>query len=173
MTTNDAELAAKLRRLRNGGQIDRYHHLEFGVNSRLDEMQAAILRARLPLMPAWTAKRRERAAAYRRALTGASVVVPRECDPGHVYHLFPVLTPRRDAFQAHLVSHGIGTLVHYPVPIPRQPALARCRRTRRLPRRRSSHERGLLAPAPSRPVGRGPRQRGDSGAGMARLTRTA
>jgi dTDP-3-amino-3,4,6-trideoxy-alpha-D-glucose transaminase len=122
--TNDAELAAKIRRLRNGGQIDRYHHLEFGVNSRLDEMQAAILRARLPFLPGWTARRRERAATYRRMLAGGPVAVPRECDAGHVYHLFPVLTPRRDEFQAHLRDRGVGTLVHYPVPIPRQPALA-------------------------------------------------
>jgi dTDP-4-amino-4,6-dideoxygalactose transaminase len=122
--TNDELLAAKLRRLRNGGQTDRYHHAEFGVNSRLDEMQAAILRARLPLLAGWTSRRRELAARYRRGLAGAAVVVPPELDPGHVYHLFPVLTPARASLQAHLDAHGIGTLVHYPIPIPRQPALA-------------------------------------------------
>jgi len=125
VVTDDAALAAKIRRLRNGGQTDRYHHLEFGVNSRLDEMQAAVLRARLPMMPAWTARRRALASAYRHALDRAPVAVPGECDAGHVYHLFPVLTPERDAFQAHLSGRGIGTLVHYPVPIPHQPALAR------------------------------------------------
>jgi dTDP-4-amino-4,6-dideoxygalactose transaminase len=122
--TDDATLADKLRRLRNGGQTDRYHHVEFGVNSRLDEMQAAILRARLPFLPAWTARRRALAARYRRALAGAPVVVPREHDAGHVYHLFPVLSTDRDGLQEHLSARGIGTLVHYPVPIPRQQMLA-------------------------------------------------
>ena len=123
IVTNDAALADKLKRLRNGGQIDRYHHLEFGVNSRLDEMQAAILRARLPLLPGWTARRRELARRYRTALENAPVVVPPERDAGHVYHLFPILATDRDAFQAHLQQAGVGTLVHYPVAIPNQPAL--------------------------------------------------
>ena len=72
VVTNDAALAEQLERLRNGGQTDRYHHVEFGVNSRLDEMQAAILRARLPLLPGWTARRRALAARYRRALAGGA-----------------------------------------------------------------------------------------------------
>jgi dTDP-3-amino-3,4,6-trideoxy-alpha-D-glucose transaminase len=122
--TNDAALAARLRRLRNGGQSDRYHHPEFGVNSRLDEIQAAILRARLPFLPGWTAKRRELAGKYRRALAGAAVVVPPECDPGHVYHLFVALTDARDRFLAHLAARGVGALVHYPIPVPRQGAFA-------------------------------------------------
>ena len=122
--TNDAQLAAKLKRLRNGGQTSRYHHAEFGVNSRLDEIQAAILRERLRLLPGWTTRRRELAAGYRRALNGAQVTVPPECDPGHVYHLFPVLAPDRQSFQHHLANRGVGTLVHYPVTLPRQPAFA-------------------------------------------------
>jgi dTDP-4-amino-4,6-dideoxygalactose transaminase len=124
IVTNDELLAQRLRRLRNGGQTDRYHHAEFGVNSRLDELQAAILHARLAFLPAWTARRRALAARYRQLLAGAAVTVPPECDRGHVYHLFPVLTPQRAALQAHLEARGIGTLVHYPIPIPRQPALA-------------------------------------------------
>jgi dTDP-4-amino-4,6-dideoxygalactose transaminase len=123
ITTSDAALADRLKRIRNGGQTDRYHHGEMGVNSRLDEMQAAILAARLPLLPAWTAARRARAARYRELLAGAAVDVPPECDPGHVYHLFPVRSPRRDALQAALRAEGVETLIHYPVPIPRQPAL--------------------------------------------------
>jgi len=122
--TRDAQLAARIKRLRNGGQTSRYHHLEAGGNSRLDEMQAAILRARLPYLAGWTARRRAIAAQYRDAVAPASVTVPRELDAGHVYHLFPVLTPHRDAFQAHCASQGVETLIHYPVPIPRQPALA-------------------------------------------------
>jgi dTDP-4-amino-4,6-dideoxygalactose transaminase len=124
VTTGDAAVAAHIRRLRNGGQTDRYHHGEFGINSRLDEMQAAILRARLGWLPRWTAERRALAAEYRRLLEGAPIVVPTERDAGHVYHLFPILSADRAALQAHLRSRGIETLIHYPVPIPRQPALA-------------------------------------------------
>jgi dTDP-3-amino-3,4,6-trideoxy-alpha-D-glucose transaminase len=124
ITTSDPAIAARLKRLRNGGQTDRYHHGEFGINSRLDEMQAAILRARLAWLPTWTAERRQLAKAYRTHLAGAIVTVPPECDPGHVYHLFPILSTERDALQARLKARGIETLIHYPVPIPRQPALA-------------------------------------------------
>jgi dTDP-3-amino-3,4,6-trideoxy-alpha-D-glucose transaminase len=149
--TNDANLAERLKRLRNGGQTDRYHHAEFGVNSRLDEIQAAILRARLPRLPAWTARRREIAARYRHRLAdafspdcrpsidargalseveprgpsaGCPVVVPPECDSGHVYHLFPIRCADRAHLQAALAAHGIETLIHYPVPIPQQQAFA-------------------------------------------------
>lgn len=122
--TRDAALAARIKRLRNGGQTSRYHHQEAGANSRLDEMQAAILRARLHYLGGWTARRRAIAAAYRSGLDGAALTVPREFDAGHVYHLFPVLTPHRDAFMAHMSERGIETLIHYPVPIPQQPALA-------------------------------------------------
>jgi dTDP-4-amino-4,6-dideoxygalactose transaminase len=94
------------------------------VNSRLDEMQAAILSARLAWLPKWTAERRALAAEYRRRLVDAPIAVPPEADPGHVYHLFPVLSARRAAVQAHLKSRGVETLIHYPIPITRQPALA-------------------------------------------------
>ena len=124
VVTNDRALAERIRRLRNGGQIDRYRHAEFGVNSRLDEMQAAILRARLPRLAGWTARRRGLAARYRAGLAGGPVNVPAEHDPGHVYHLFPVRVSGRAGLQARLSTEGIETLVHYPVPIPRQPAMA-------------------------------------------------
>jgi dTDP-3-amino-3,4,6-trideoxy-alpha-D-glucose transaminase len=124
IVTGDAALADRLRRLRNGGQRDRYHHDEPGVNSRLDEIQAAVLRARLPFLAGWTGRRRALAARYRARLAGGPVIVPPECDPGHVYHLFPVRTSARDALRAHLDRAGIGSLVHYPVPVPRQPALS-------------------------------------------------
>ncbi len=131
--TGDRALADRIRRLRNGGQTSRYHHDEFGVNSRLDEIQAAILRVRLPRLPAWTARRRALAARYRAGLVpivaaataaGRTLSVPVEHDAGHVYHLFPVLSGERDALQARLGAEGIETLIHYPVPIPRQPALS-------------------------------------------------
>jgi dTDP-4-amino-4,6-dideoxygalactose transaminase len=124
IVTNDAQLAARLRRLRNGGQSDRYRHVEAGVNSRLDELQAAILRVRLPLLAKWTVRRRELAAAYRRALAGAPVRVPPEVDSGHVYHLFPVRSAERKLLQAHLAENRIETLIHYPIPIPRQAAFS-------------------------------------------------
>jgi len=128
VVTGDAALAKRIKRLRNGGQTDRYHHLELGVNTRLDEMQAAILRARLPYLPRWTTRRRELAAEYRRLLPGAPVAIPPERDDGHVYHLFPVLVAgdvdSRAALQQHLRTSGIDTLIHYPIPIHRQPAFA-------------------------------------------------
>ena len=124
ITTADPAIASHLKRLRNGGQTRRYQHGEFGVNSRLDEIQAAILRARLRWLPGWTAERRHLAAEYRKRLAGARVTVPPECDPGHVYHLFPILSDERDALQARLTSRGVETLIHYPVPISRQPALS-------------------------------------------------
>lgn len=127
VVTSDAALAERIKRLRNGGQTSRYHHLEPGANSRLDELQAAILRARLPLLQRWTDRRRAIAAQYRAALAAAAFTVPPEFDAGHVYHLFPVLASARAALQAHLATAGVETLIHYPVPIPRQPALAATR----------------------------------------------
>jgi len=124
LTVNDAAIAEHAKRLRNGGQTDRYHHAEFGVNSRLDEMQAAILRARLPLLPLWTERRRGLARSYRSALADADgLVIPPERDPGHVYHLFPVRSASREAIRTRLSEAGIETLIHYPVPVPRQPAV--------------------------------------------------
>jgi dTDP-4-amino-4,6-dideoxygalactose transaminase len=122
VVTNDPALAERIRRLRNGGQTDRYHHQEAGVNSRLDELQAAILGARLPSLGKWTDRRRELAARYRIALAGAPIDIPVETDPGHVYHLFVVRAAGRDALQAQLAAEGVETLVHYPLPIPSQPA---------------------------------------------------
>jgi dTDP-4-amino-4,6-dideoxygalactose transaminase len=124
IVTNDAALADRLKRLRNGGQTDRYHHVEAGINSRLDEMQAAILRERLPRLGRWTERRRALAARYRQRLAGGPVDLLPERDAGHVYHLFVVGGERRDQLQAHLADNGIETLIHYPVPIPRQPAFA-------------------------------------------------
>jgi len=121
----DLDGANYLRQLRNGGQTDRYrHYWSGGVNSRLDELQAAVLRVKLPGLAASTARRRALAASYRALLEDAPVEIPPECDPGHVYHLFVVRSRRRDALQAHLAAAGIETLIHYPVPIPDQEAFA-------------------------------------------------
>jgi len=125
VVTNDRALADRLRRLRNGGQSSHYRHDEFGVNSRLDELQAAILRARLAHLPRWTARRRAIAARYRRQLDGVDAALVRvlpECDAGHVYHLFAVRSRSRAALQQHLAAQGVDTLIHYPIPLSRQGA---------------------------------------------------
>ena len=125
MTTNDPVIADRVRRLRNGGQTERYRHVESGVNSRLDELQAAVLRERLQLLPGWTQWRRALARRYRSLLAGRpGIVVPPEFDAGHVYHLFPILADDRAGLQAQLLEGGVETLIHYPHPISRQPALA-------------------------------------------------
>ena len=121
--TEDGSIAGRLRRLRNGGQSDRYLHVEAGVNSRLDDVQAAVLRARLPMLRRWTDRRRLLAASYRRALPDATTPLE-ERDNGHVYHLFVVRSAERDLMQSHLRASGVETLIHYPVPLPQQPAFA-------------------------------------------------
>src|SRR4030095_7806131 len=125
--TNDSAIAARVRRLRNGGQINRYVHEDAGVNSRLDELQAAVLRTRLGMLPRWTARRRALAATYRRLLTGSVRPLPRR-DEGHVYHLFVVRSSERDALQEHLSAARIETLIHYPIPMTHQPAFKPWRR---------------------------------------------
>jgi dTDP-3-amino-3,4,6-trideoxy-alpha-D-glucose transaminase len=124
VVTDDTAVAESVRRLRNGGQSRRDHHVEAGVNSRLDEIQAAVLLDRLPRLATWTHRRRHLAAAYRQQLAANVVRVLPECDAGHVYHLFPVRSPRRDQLAAHLRAEGVETLVHYPVALPEQPAFA-------------------------------------------------
>jgi len=126
VVTNDRDVAERVKRLRNGGQGDRYVHVEPGRNSRLDEMQAAVLRARLPFLGDWTRRRRELALQYRQSLHARLPAVV-ERDPGHVYHLFPVRSSTRAATQAALAAAGIETLVHYPVPLAEQPAFAHAR----------------------------------------------
>ncbi len=125
ITTSDAALADRLKRLRNGGQRTTYQHDEFGVNSRLDEMQAAILRERLQRLPAWTAAapgHRQRGIA--RGWPARRCTCHAEFDAGHVYHLFVVRTAQREAFRTHMTAQGIQTLVHYPKALTRQPAIA-------------------------------------------------
>jgi dTDP-3-amino-3,4,6-trideoxy-alpha-D-glucose transaminase len=121
--TNDATVAERVRRLRNGGQTTRYAHEEFGVNSRLDEMQAAVLRTRLTDLAAATERRRSLARMYREALDGIITMLA-ERDAGHVYHLFPVRSAARDELRAHLAAAGIETLVHYPRSLHEQPVFA-------------------------------------------------
>jgi dTDP-4-amino-4,6-dideoxygalactose transaminase len=120
----DPETAARLRRLRNGGQSDRYRHEDVGINSRLDELQAAILRVGLAHLGAWTERRRALAGAYLEGLAGVEgLTLPREQDYARaVHHLFVVRHPRRDAMIEALRERGVETLIHYPIPLHRQPA---------------------------------------------------
>ncbi len=123
----DPAVAEKLRRLRNGGQSDRYRHEVAGFNSRLDEIQAAILRVGLHHLAAWTERRRALAAAYRLGLGGLGLTLPVEEPYARaVEHLFVVRHPKREALQAGLAARGVSTLIHYPIPLHLQPALAAC-----------------------------------------------
>ena len=122
---NDADLARRLRQLRNGGQSDRYRHEVAGMNSRLDELQAAILRAKLRHLAAWTERRRALAALYLAKLEGTGLGLPRERPHVRaVWHLFVVRHTRRDALMAALEQRGVATLIHYPIPLHLQPAFA-------------------------------------------------
>jgi len=125
VVVNDPEIATRLRRLRNGGQSDRYRHEVAGINSRLDEMQAALLRVKLGHLSAWTDRRRALAARYEEGLRDAGVDLPVEQAYARaVYHLYVIRHPRRDALAAALKERGVGTLVHYPIPLHLQPAFA-------------------------------------------------
>ncbi|MFO1072724.1 MAG: DegT/DnrJ/EryC1/StrS family aminotransferase [Geminicoccaceae bacterium] len=125
VTTDDAALAERLRALRQYGWHRRYVSDAVGVNSRLDELQAAILRVKLPRLAAGNARRRAIAARYDLALAGGPIAPP-ALRPGaqHVYHQYVLRCPDREAVQAALQAAGIGTGIHYPVPVHRQPAYA-------------------------------------------------
>lgn len=126
----DAVLIAKVRSFSNCGQSEeRYHNIYKGDVSRLDEIQAAILRVKLGALGEVNERRREVAAFYREALAGAAasagIILPTERDwARHVYHLYVVRSSARDDLQRHLAGHGVRTLVHYPVPVHLQPAYA-------------------------------------------------
>jgi dTDP-4-amino-4,6-dideoxygalactose transaminase len=117
VVTDDPALADRLRLLRQYGWREQYRSEVRGVNSRLDELQAAILRVKLRHLDAWNARRRALAARYRELLAGSDLVLPAELPDGvHVYHLFIVQTPQRDELRDHLRRAGIGTGIHYPIP---------------------------------------------------------
>lgn len=121
----DAADAERLRALRNHAQRARYLHAELGFNYRMEGLQGLVLRHKLARLEAWTARRRQIAQAYLDGLDGLPLELPREVRGRHVYHLFVVRTPRRDALMAALNEAGVQTGLHYPAPLNRQPALAR------------------------------------------------
>jgi dTDP-4-amino-4,6-dideoxygalactose transaminase len=113
-----------VRILRHYGQRVKYEHLTTPLNRRLDSIQAAVLRVKLPHLDAWNQRRMVLADAYRRQLEGSPVTLPVADEPGrHVYHLFVVQVERRDALRSALTEAGIETGIHYPIPLHRQPAL--------------------------------------------------
>lgn len=124
--TPDPIRAERIRRLRNYGQTERYVHVERGINSRLDEVQAAMLRVKLNRLNAQNEQRRELAAVYLRELEGCGLTLPVERTSAyHVYHLFVVALPEncnRASLMKSLSDAGIGTLIHYPIPVHRQKA---------------------------------------------------
>jgi len=123
VTTLDETVADRLRRLRNGGQSSRYVHDEVGFNSRLDEIQAAVLRAKLPRLAEWNRRRRNLAELYKGLLEDTPVtVVGTQAGAEPVHHLFVLRSSDRDRLQESLVAEGIQTLIHYPLPAHLQPA---------------------------------------------------
>jgi dTDP-4-amino-4,6-dideoxygalactose transaminase len=125
VVVDDPAVAARLRQLRNGGQTEKYRHEISGINSRLDEIQAAVLRLKLRHLDAWAERRRALAARYEAGLEGGGVGRPVEQSYARtVYHLYVVRHPRRDTLAAALREKGVGTLVHYPTPLHLQPAFA-------------------------------------------------
>src|SRR5258708_5368982 len=121
--TNDLQMASRLRQLRNYGQTSRYEHAERGINSRLDEIQAAILGVKLAHLDEHNTARRSLAALYNQKLEHVKLPVERE-DAYHVYHLYVIRHPHRDDLRDALRARGVGTLIHYPKPVHRQPAYA-------------------------------------------------
>ena len=118
VTTSDSDLADKLRHLRNYGSKVRYHHEYLGMNSRLSELQAAFLRAKLPWLKDWNLRRSELARQYRGQLqTVGDIILPHVPSwASPVWHLFVIRTEKRAALQQHLATQGVGTQVHYPIP---------------------------------------------------------
>jgi dTDP-4-amino-4,6-dideoxygalactose transaminase len=119
VVTGDPALAERARSLRNYGQTTRYVHDLLGLNSRLDELQAALLSARLPHLAAATERRRALAARYRSGIANPSIRLldPPAAPDNHVFHLFVILTEHRAGLQEHLLASGIETLIHYPIPV--------------------------------------------------------
>jgi len=131
---HDRSIAERLRCLRNHGRTSRYEHHDIGCNSRLDEIQAAILRAKLRFLEDWNERRRLLAARYRSGLQGTRCNWPSPVhDATPVYHQFVIRHPQRDALQAFLASHGVATAVFYSIPCHLQPALAAYRAQAPLP----------------------------------------
>ncbi len=127
VTVNDATLAGKIRMLRDHGQAKKYYHDIEGYNGRLDALQAGLLHVKLPYLAKWNTQRRERAAEYNRLFAAEHCGVVAPCEPSWsraVYHLYVVRTPDRQGLMDHLKKAGIGTGIHYPIPLHLQKSYA-------------------------------------------------
>jgi len=126
VTTDDSAVADRLRMLRNYGSVRKYHHETIGYNARLDELQAAVLCIKLAYLAIWTQQRQQIAAWYRHYLSAVPQLRLPQTASGatHVYHLYVIHTPHRDALHQHLARLGIETMMHYPIPPHRQAAYA-------------------------------------------------
>jgi len=122
VTTNDDELANTLRALRNYGSHKKYENLFQGVNSRLDEIQAAMLNVKLPYLDNEIEHRRKVANVYLEGINNANIVLPNQAGDSHVWHVFVIRCKQRDTLQVYLAEQGIQTLIHYPIPPHKQQA---------------------------------------------------
>lgn len=123
VTTNDEQLAERVRMLANYGSSKKYVHPYVGVNSRLDELQAAVLSVKLSRLDKDNNRRREIASLYIKGIKNEKISVPSD-EPGHVYHVFTIFTQQRTDLQKYLKENGIETLIHYPIPPHQQKALS-------------------------------------------------
>ena len=126
MVTQDDAIADRLRRLRTHGGLKTYYHEEVGYNSRLDSLQAAVLRAKLPHLQGWSERRRQNARYYNEALADVAEIVTPFVDPNNtsIFNQYTIRVEQRDALQAHLNAKKIGNYVYYPLPLHRQPCFA-------------------------------------------------
>jgi len=122
VTTNDEKLADIIRALRNYGSHKKYENIYKGVNSRLDELQAAVLLVKLKYLDKEIKKRREIARQYLKSIKNKKLILPQDVGDAHVWHLFVVRTEKRDEFVKYLANNGIGSLIHYPIPPHKQRA---------------------------------------------------
>jgi dTDP-4-amino-4,6-dideoxygalactose transaminase len=130
--TRHEKVAAAIRRLRNHGCEEKYFHKELGYNSRLDELQAAVLRVKLPYLKAWNARRQKLAAFYSQKLAQTPLTLPKvRAHAGHVFHQYAVMSDARDALRDYLGKAGIESAVHYPLALHQQPMLSRLPSARR------------------------------------------
>jgi dTDP-4-amino-4,6-dideoxygalactose transaminase len=123
VVTKDPNIAGKLRILRNYGQQEKYVHAEIGYNSRLDTIQAAVLRIKLRYLEEWNNMRRASAQLYHKYLSGTNYIIPQEkLYTKHIYHLYVIRAKNRDTLRQHLSNEGVSTGIHYPVPLHLTPA---------------------------------------------------